>query len=155
MLTVITDSNGTRTYDGGQVVTSSSPVQTNTVTPTPTTVSSSFDINVDTPSGVYVPSTAQGGDGQAHFYPGAILAMPHGQQNPYIPQSTAYSVAAPNNAGVNSFVPPQVHAQNQPASNSILPSTGGVGGMIDKVAPVVALVVLLKIFMGIFTVHKF
>lgn len=37
-----------------------------------------------------------------------------------------------------------------PSSNSLLPSTGGVGGMIDKVAPVFVLLILFKIIGGIF-----
>lgn len=65
-----------------------------------------------------------------------------------VPSSSAYSFLPPNTGGLPSVVPPV--ANNATTPNQVLPSTGGVGGAIDKVAPVFALLVLVKIIGGLF-----
>jgi hypothetical protein len=154
----------------------------------PITVSNNnWSIGSDTPSGVYVPASAN--NGQAAYIPGAtagigqqgqtVIVMPGDVHSSpvepvttYVPPSqyAAYPWAAPTG-----YVPPAQQApvvnynpgsavvpttqQSAPvqgptpttttSSNDILPSTGGVSGMIDKVAPVFVLLILVKIVSGI------
>lgn len=165
MITVVHQADGsTQSFNNGQQVGSTPASSGSNVAPTTSqstnyssglsqynVQSQNWSIGSNTPSGVYVPSTVTGGD--PLYLPGAtqqigangqtVINMP---STPHAPVNTNYVAPQSTVVPTNPFnAAPVVPGTD---SNGLLPSTGGVGGMIDKVAPVFVLLILVKIISG-------